>query len=187
VARLFSALYPPDDARADLAEALMEALTQAPGEPDGRLRWAPPRRWHVTLGFFGDDDDPHRRIRWLRRRLAGRSAPTLRIAGSGTFPGVFWVGIEPAGPSDQVCLATLAQAAGAGRRGYHPHLTLARWNPRQRAGRGEQGRGKPAVQDLLAGYNGPWFTPGEVLLVRSDLGASGPTYQTIERVPLSGA
>ena len=176
MARLFSALVPPDLVRAGLAAAL--------GEPGGGLRWSPADRWHVTLGFFGDDDDPDRRIKWLRRRVAGRPAPTLRIAGSGSFPGVFWAGIEPAGPLDQVKLTKLAQAAGAGRRGFHPHLTLARWNPRRRA---DQGAGKLAVPDFLAGYTGPWFTPGEVLLVRSELGARGPAYQTIERVPLSGA
>ena len=185
--RLFSALRPPDEVCADLENALAGAQNQ----PGAALRWTPVERWHVTLGFFGDDDDPDRRIKWLTRRVTGRPAPRLRIAGSGTVPGVLWAGIESAASPDEVKLTKLAQAAGAGRRGYRPHLTLARWSARQRSDQrsdqGEPGRRKPDVPAALTGYTGPWFTPVEVLLVRSDLGVSGPAYQTIERVPLSGA
>ena len=182
--RLFSAIVPAEPVLADLVARLAAAdvpNTGATAGPDGDgrdgggLRWIPAERWHITLGFFGDDDDPVRRATWLRRRLAGRGAPTLRLAGGGTFSGVFWAGVQPADEPDRVALARLAQAAGAGRRGYHPHLTLARW-------RG----GRPEWPTVLDGYTGPWFTPGEVSLVRSEFGASGPAYHTIERFPLAG-
>ncbi|HEY0804030.1 MAG TPA: 2'-5' RNA ligase family protein, partial [Pseudonocardiaceae bacterium] len=74
MARLFSALVPPAAALDHLAGWLPD---QAP------VRWTPPERRHVTLGFFGDDDDPDRRAKWLRRRVTGRPAPTIRLAGGG--------------------------------------------------------------------------------------------------------
>jgi 2'-5' RNA ligase len=166
VTRLFSAILPPGPVLDELASRL--------GEPgSGELRWIPRERWHLTLGFFGDDDDETRRTKWLRRRLAGRTAPRLRLAGAGSFPGAFWAGVQT---TDRVALDKLAQAAGAGRRGYTPHLTLARW-------RGPA----PRLPELLTGYTGEWFTPVEVALLRSDPGSHGPVYRLVERVPLAGA
>jgi len=162
MARLFSALVPPEPAIADLA-AQVDAV--AGSLPD--LRWTAVRAWHVTLGFFGDGDDPTRRSAWLRRRVAGRLAPRLRLAGSGLFPGVLWIGAEPDQAGDGVALARLAQAAGAGRRNFHAHLTVARWRaPVDRA----------AVATTLSDYSGPWFAPDHVVLFRSDPGPGGPVY-----------
>ncbi|HEY0807234.1 MAG TPA: RNA 2',3'-cyclic phosphodiesterase, partial [Pseudonocardiaceae bacterium] len=66
-----------------------------------------------------------------------------------------------------------------GRRGFHPHLTLARW----RSG----GPDKEALIALFVGYTGPWFTPAEVLLMRSELGSGGPTYTMVASLPLAHA
>lgn len=150
------------------------------------VRWTSSDRWHITLGFFGDDDDPDRRAKWLRRRVAGRPAPTLRLADAGTFPGVLWVGARTEGDADARRLAGLAQAAGAGRqddrRRFHPHLTLARW----RSG-GPDGPDREALIALFVGYTGLWFTPTEVRLMRSELGSGAPTYTTVESLPLAHA
>jgi 2'-5' RNA ligase len=192
VARLFSALVPPAPVLDHLAGWLAEHPIDAP------LRWGPRDRWHVTIGFFGDDDDPDRRTKWLRRRVAGRLAPALRLAGAGTFPGVLWVGVRPDTETDARRLATLGQAAGAGRAvssppaparpgrtAFHPHLTLARW----RSGTPD----RDALIAVFAGYTGPWFTPDELLLMRSDFGmrgehgSGGPTYTTVDRLPLASA
>lgn len=167
--RLFSALVPPAAVVDHLVGRLADHMPDLPPE----MRWIPVQRWHVTLGFFGDDDDPVRRTRWLRRRTEGRPAPRLRLAGGGTFPGVLWAGVVAA---DERRFAQLARAAGAGRRGYRPHLTLARW----RSGRPE----KDVLAAVLAGYSGPWFTPEAVLLMRSEAGQGGPTYTAVERLPL---
>jgi hypothetical protein len=46
---------------------------------------------------------------------------------------------------------------------------------------------------VFAGYTGPWFTPDQLLLMRSDLGmrselgSGGPTYTTVDRLPLASA
>ncbi len=170
--RLFSALVPPAPVLDDLAGWLPARTAGLPPE----LRWTPRQRWHITLGFFGDDDDPVRRAKWLRRRAEGRPAPTLRLAGGGTFPGVLWAGVQT---RDDRLLAQLARAAGAGREGFRPHLTLARW----RSGRAD----KDVLTAAVAGYTGDWFTPDAVLLVRSDNTSGGPTYTTVDRLPLAAA
>lgn len=171
--RLFSALVPPAAAVDHLVTWLGERTAGLPPELRATLRWTPVQRWHVTFGFFGDDDDPVRRTRWLRRRASGRPAPTLRLAGGGTFPGVLWIGVST---DDERRFAQLARAAGAGRRDYHPHLTVARW----RNGRPE----RDALTAAVAGYSGPWFTPDAVVLLRSEPGQGGPTYTMVERLPL---
>jgi 2'-5' RNA ligase len=137
------------------------------GPPE--LRWTSVDKWHVTFGFFGDDDDPVRRTRWLRRRTQGRPAPTLRLAGGGTFPGVLWSGVQT---RDNRLLGQLAQAAGAARRGFRPHLTVAYWKgPLERA----------ALAQLLSGYTGPWYTPDALVLLCSE----NQTYTTVDRLPLA--
>lgn len=169
--RLFSALVPPVDVLDHLLDHLVRA--EVPG-----LRWVPVERWHVTLGFFGDGDDPVNRTKWLRRRAEGRPAPTLRLAGGGTFPGALWTGVLT---GDERLLAQLARAAGAGRREYRPHLTLARW----RQGRPVVPPDTAALVERLDRYTGPWFTPDAVVLLRSEQGPAGPTYTTVERLPLA--
>jgi RNA 2',3'-cyclic 3'-phosphodiesterase len=170
--RLFSALVPPTEAVEHLAAWLAEHTAGLPAE----LRWEPVERWHITLGFFGDGDDPVSRTKWLRRRAEGRPAPTLRLVGAGTFPGVLWAGVTT---TDERLLAQLARAAGAGRRNFTPHLTLARW----RTGQPE----KNMLTNAFAGYSGPRFTPDAVSLMRSETGAGGLTYTTLERLPLARA
>jgi RNA 2',3'-cyclic 3'-phosphodiesterase len=179
VTRLFSAIAPPAAALAELAGPVRAAAAAAPGG----LRWSPAERWHVTLGFYGDDDDESGRAGWLRARVTGLPAPRLRLAGAGTFDGVLWAGVRTAHAAR---LAELAEAAGASiaaggnGREFTPHLTLARW-PRGRLGRGE----RAALVNSLADLAGTEFTPREVLLVRSETGPAGPRYTTIDRVPLA--
>jgi 2'-5' RNA ligase len=167
VARLFSAIIPSAEAIGHLAARDRPDL---PG-----LRWTPPERWHVTLGFFGDDDDPRRRGNWLTRRATGLAAPRLRLAGSGMLGTVLWVGVAPDTDIDRAALAKLARAGGAGRRGFRAHLTVARW----RTGVPDRRR----LRELFAGYAGPWFTPAELVLMES----AHSTYTPLLRLPLTGA
>lgn len=169
--RLFSAIVPPADVVDHLAAELERVAGPAAELAD--VRWIPADRWHVTLGFFGDDDDTVRREKWLRRRATNLPAPQLRVVGAGTFAGLLWAGVET---TDDVQLAKLARAAGAGRRGYQPHVTLARW----RTGNPD----RDALAGLFTGYCGPWFRPADLRLIRSDPGATGPTYSTVATLPL---
>jgi RNA 2',3'-cyclic 3'-phosphodiesterase len=177
--RLFTALWPPDEAVRHLASAVEELPPQRLAEATEGLRkfrFVPSERWHLTLCFHGDDADQQ----WLTDRLERRMArtdvdpPRLRLAAAGVFRGVLWVGAEPAGESDETALRALARAAGGDPRSFRAHMTVARWS----AGR--------ADRDLLPGlfeqYVGPWWSAGEVALVRSDQGRGGPVYSTAHRV-----
>jgi small subunit ribosomal protein S15 len=133
--RLFSALWPPGHAVAGLDRALDE-LAMPPA-----ARAVRPENWHLTLCFYGQSD-PAQHITQLNTGLAGLAAPTLRLAGAGTFGQVLWVGVQPVTDADRAALAAIAEAAGATDR-FHPHLTVARWR------RGRPGR---AVVQLLQGF-----------------------------------
>ncbi|MBN9790420.1 MULTISPECIES: 2'-5' RNA ligase family protein [unclassified Pseudonocardia] len=162
--RLFTALWPPPEAVAALTRALDEV---PPRLPDG-ARPTDPSTWHVTLCFHGDDD-PDTRASALDDALARAVAPRLRIAGTGTFPGVLWAGVEESG--GPVLPGLAARAGATGPRPYRPHVTLARWDRRR-------GDATVAGDGIAAG---PWWTPGEAVLVRSDPGAR---YTVVHRVPL---
>ncbi|WP_016699484.1 RNA 2',3'-cyclic phosphodiesterase [Actinoalloteichus spitiensis] len=172
--RLFTALWPPDDVVRDLAAALRrggEAVDPVPGRP------VPRREWHVTLGFHGEVAEPARRAAGLRAALVGRRAPRLRIAGAGVFPGVLWAGVESAGPEDQAALSALVAAVGeADPAEFRPHVTVARWSR----------RAAPDVTAAVAAlqpYTSRWWTPEEVLVVRSDAGERS-RYSAYQRIAL---
>lgn len=105
----------------------------------------------------------------MRRRAAGRLAPTLRLAGGGTFPYVLWMGVQT---RDDRLFRQLAKAAGV-ERDYRPHLTVARW----RSGTADNS----TLAGPLTAYSGPWFIPTEFILFRSE----NHTYTTVERLPLA--
>jgi 2'-5' RNA ligase len=167
VARLFSAVVPP--------EPVLDQLAGALGPIDRPLRAEPRAGWHVTLGFYGDGEDPGTRLAWLQDALSGLAAPRLRLHGRGTFPGVGWVGVQ----ADQT-LDRLALAAGAGvGRPHKAHLTIARWRPQeQRAGQ--------AALSTVTGYRSQWWTATEVALMASVRTGAGSRYTVVGRVPLAG-
>ncbi|MTD54103.1 RNA 2',3'-cyclic phosphodiesterase [Amycolatopsis pithecellobii] len=160
---LFSAVLPPPQ----VAESLRMYLEPLWAE-DPAPRWVPPAQWHVTLGFYGQDD-PATRIPWLTSALTGRRAPMVRLEGAGTFAHVLYVGVA----GDE--LTELAAAAGAGdERPYLPHLTVAR--TREEA---------PAeLERRLSGFVSEPWTATEVVLMRSDRTRAGARYSVLARVPL---
>lgn len=167
MARLFSALVPPAPVLDQLAAAL--------GPIDPPLRAENRAGWHITLGFYGDGDDPATRSAWLAEALDGMAAPRLRLHGAGTFPRVGWVGVQ----ADQA-LDRLARAAGAGaERPYQPHLTVARWRTE------EQEAGRAALQAVEA-HDSEWWVATEVALLVSARTAEGVTYTPVGRCPLNG-
>ncbi len=160
--RLFTALWPPAEALDALDEALA-GLASWPG-----WRPVPRERRHLTLAFHGDDDPARRAVEL--DRLTGATAPRLRLAGSGSFTGVLWAGLET---DHAAALDALVAGAGADPSGYVGHLTLARRSGRR--------RGRPALPDLPPG---PWWVPREVLLVASERDAGRLRYRPVHRVPL---
>lgn len=175
MARLFSAIELPDEVRAELAGRLAEVRDRAPD-----LRWAPPERWHITLGFYGDHDDADRRIAWFREQAATQRASRVRLSGGGRFPGVLWVGVHTTDPALRALATALVDPPDQA--DFVPHVTVARW----RRGRGGSARAGAAAA-ALDGYRGRWWPTNEVVLFRSDLTPEGPVYTPVDRVVLSGA
>jgi 2'-5' RNA ligase len=163
--RLFTALWPP-------AAAVDHLAARLPDRWPAGVRPTPASRWHLTLCFHGDDADPEACAERLGG-LAGSVAPTLRLAGSGSFPGVLWVGVRPRDAADARALTVLAAAAGADPDAFRAHVTVARWR---------RGMAPPAA--VLTGYRGPEWIADEVALVASETGAGGPRYQTLHRIHL---
>ena len=164
---LFSALLPPDDVVAAIAEVL--------GEPGDGLRWEPPERWHVTLAYYGEDD-VETRAAWLGERLAGRKAVDVRLEKAATFPGVLWLTV--AGTE----LTPLAHAAGAGAepRPYRAHLTLARF-PREEPGLAAR------WTERLTNFASPSWRATEVALMTSEREPGGPRYRVARSFELNRA
>lgn len=180
--RLFTALRPSEEAVRHLAGAIADLDGDHVAEVTSGLRkfrFTAAERWHLTLCFHGDDADPRRVVDRLDRRVAqvGARAPDLRLAGSGTFRGVLWIGVEPAAEVDRGALDDLVRAAGGDPHGFRAHLTIARWAS------GNADRRSPA--ELLAGYTGPWWTPGELAVMRSDQGEGGTAHRAVHGVALT--
>ena len=163
--RLFTALWPP-------AVAVDHLAARLPDRWPAGVRPTPASRWHVTLCFHGDDADPEACAERLVG-LAGSVAPTLRLAGSGSFPGALWVGVRPREAADARALTALAAAAGADPAAFRAHVTIAQWR-----------RCVAPPAGVATGYRGPEWTADEVALVASHVGADGPRYQTLRRIHL---
>jgi 2'-5' RNA ligase len=180
--RLFFAVDPPEEARADLERALAP-LRGVPGAP----RWSTPDRWHLTLLFLGavPADLVAPLVTAAAPAVAAAPAMTLRLAGGGRFgslrrPQVAWAGLD----GDVRPLVDLAgRLAGVARtlglpvedRPFRAHLTLGRWRPRQPA--------DGSLPDGLAAYRGPAWPVTEVRLLDSHLGPS-PRYDTVAAWPV---
>lgn len=168
--RLFTALWPPADAVADLL-----AHTGV-GPPPRGWRAVDPATWHVTLAFHGEAD-PGVLARRLDRTARGMPAPPLRIGGAGSFPGVRWAGVEAEEPG---ALTRLVAAAGGAEDRFVAHITVLR--ALRRPGPGAD----PDPPLPWAEHRGPWWCPADVLLVSSELARGGSRYRVVHRVALNG-
>jgi RNA 2',3'-cyclic 3'-phosphodiesterase len=177
VPRLFSAVELPDFVAADLEARLSKVRPDA-----AALRWLAPENWHITLGFYGNREHADRRGAWLRRRASGLAAPRLRLASAGGFPGVLWIGVEPANRAAERALLAVAAAARPDvgtEEEFRPHVTVARW----RRGPDRNPLAERAAI-ALGDYAGPWWIPRELVMFSSQLKAEGSVYVAVERIPL---
>ena len=139
-------------------EHLLAALTGG--------RTTNPEQWHLTLAFLGDRDDELDVLDALTRI---EHAPfSLQIAGSGTFPGVEWAGVDGDLTALRELAADVAVACRVPQTVYRPHVTYAR-------------RGRAA---LPRDYLGPAWTVASIDLVHSVLGA-GADHRVLASVPLT--
>jgi RNA 2',3'-cyclic 3'-phosphodiesterase len=162
MARLFLAVWPPPD--------LIEQLDGLPRQDQPGVRWVPPANWHVTVRFLGDAEPSD-----VHASLAGVSLP----AATAVFgPVVRRLGkralVVPVAGLEELASAVGTATADVGEPPgplpFNGHLTLARLRPR-------------AMCDLAGTPITAEVRVAEIVLVRSDLGPEGATYQVIDRRP----
>lgn len=162
--RLFTSLVPSQDAVEHLATAL--ATVDGP-------QWIDRDKWHITLCFHGEGDDPVARAARLRERASTLRPIRLRLASAGVFGEVLWIGVESDDALAEAAAAVRDHAPGhVERHGFTPHLTVA--------------RGKSLDVVPLLGYKGPWWTSSELVLFRSERTPEGYRYSAVDAVLLRG-
>ncbi|MEU8139420.1 RNA 2',3'-cyclic phosphodiesterase [Streptodolium elevatio] len=182
--RLFIAVAPPDDAKAELADALAPVYEAHP-----RLRRNRIEDWHITLAFLGElpsDVVPALRTA-LEAVAASHPALELELSGAGHFDDrVLWCGLrgEVAGLHRLASAARAAVAASGVRfddRPLSPHLTLAR-------ARRDNPDGVPQAAAELSGFTGRPWRAERLHLVGSNFGRGpGPIrYRDVASWPLTG-
>lgn len=177
--RLFIALRPPPAIRDLLADA-MDGVPSA--------RWQDDDQLHLTLRFIGKVDRPMAEDIAAALGQVHAPAPTVRIAGVGTFDrrgrvDTLWAGVAPHDALahlhrkvDQACgRAGLSPEP----RAYLPHITLARLPGS--AGRAPEIAGWRAVH---AGLSSAPFAMEHLVLYQSHLGHGGASYEPVMRWPL---
>lgn len=153
-------------------------------------RWVRPENLHLTLRFLGDvDAETAGALAETLRRVAHQAAPfTYCLRGGGCFPSskrarVLWVGVEPVPDALRRLHAAVEGAVrGLGfepeRRGFQPHLTIARLK--------SPDRGVGDVVAALAGVEYGDTEVSELVLFESRLSPRGAAYHALERFPLGG-
>ncbi|MGE0788209.1 MAG: RNA 2',3'-cyclic phosphodiesterase [Sandaracinaceae bacterium] len=178
--RIFFALALPEDVRAACA-ALRRPLEGA--------RWIAPELLHLTLRFLGEIDDAS--VARLSFAVAARAAPIapfeVELAGMGTFGRPARVVYLRAWPRDRlerlahaVDSACLSEGAPQDPKPFRPHVTIARL--RAAPDRSEL----DALRSDAATFVRR-FQAEHVHLVRSTLRSDGPTYETLEELPLGAS
>jgi len=173
-ARVFFALWPPPEVARKLA-AVADSFAQCAGGRPTREATV-----HLTLAFIGDV--PLERLPDLERAARNVRAEafdlTLDQFGLWHHNRIFWAGcsaVPPALIELASALSAALQAAGFdvadARRTFTPHMTLVR-------------KVKALEMPLPPGQTLPWRCT-KFVLVRSQLSASGSSYQTLAEFSLS--
>jgi 2'-5' RNA ligase len=188
--RLFVAVELNEEWRAAALDARARIEARLDAEVQRALRWVAPDLLHVTLRFLGEYPDAE--LPRLLDALAERVREVelvLELTGVGTFGQgarlrTAWLGLG--GDLEQlrrVADAIETAVAGAGaqpsRGGFAPHVTLAR--VRERTPAEARRRIAPALADVEV--HAEPLRVQQVALVRSHLGAGGPRYEVLERLP----
>jgi 2'-5' RNA ligase len=175
--RLFVAIRPPEDIR----DLLLDAM-----EASADFRWQDDEQLHLTLRFVGEVERPVADD--LAAELSRVHAPPfdLRIAGTGRFEqrssGALWAGVEPREPvaalAAKVERASIAIGLEPERRGFHPHITLARW-------KGRRSREIASFLERTRGLASEPFEVRDFTLFESRLSRHGAHYESVTSYPLA--
>jgi len=178
--RLFVAVEVPEDVRAGLAEAVARVRERFP-----KARWVPPQNQHVTLKFLGSTYP--RLVEWVTETVADvaldRPSFVSRVEGLGAFPNarrarVLWAGLDDAGRGLARLAAGLDEALAREftpeKRGFTPHLTVARFDP------------PIGLDPLEVRYKSESFEIDQIVLFQSYLRRPAPVYEPLGTYPLRG-
>ncbi|MGQ9492413.1 MAG: RNA 2',3'-cyclic phosphodiesterase [Anaerolineae bacterium] len=185
----------------ELDEALKNVLRQVQGElkraPVSRIgRWVSPDGIHLTLKFLGNvSTERVPEITQALERSCRSFAPfTIALSQPGFFPNahrlrVVWVGVTgDVGTLQQLQHAVETELNALGfapeKRGFQPHLTLARIRDYARPNEREEMAKRIAAIQVDTSIE---MLVREVHLMRSDLRPSGAVYTRLATVPLGRA
>jgi 2'-5' RNA ligase len=145
-------------------------------------RWSEPESWHITLQFLGATGvDQYSRLIAQLRAIRSPKVP-VQLGGLGVFDrtGIFFVDVQVSPQlADLQKLVTSATAPCgfvAESRPYHPHITLARFEGKNRA------QNLPDTSAPAPQFSG--FVASEFLLYESVLAPAGDRYAVRGRFPL---
>jgi 2'-5' RNA ligase len=166
MARLFIAVWPPEEVVADL---------MAMRRKDQRgVRFLPPENWHVTLRFLGEahvDEVADALDRTHLEACAARLGPGVDVLGERSL-------VLPVAGVDARAADVAATTAAIGeppRKRFVGHLTLAKVRPRS------------PLPDLVGALVQASFDVDEVALVASTLRPEGARYETVGTWPTTTA
>lgn len=189
--RIFCAVKIPPDVCATVIEHI-ESLRRTAISIAHKARWERVDKLHLTLKFFGNVES--RRVpdltNAITRAALSVSPFELKIEGAGAFPPlgsprVLWLGVTDASGElarlqnrieDECANENFAREA----RAFQSHLTIARTD-RMRA---------PDIRELArlhteTVFNAISFLVSEIVIMRSDLGAGGSHYTSLERINIT--
>ncbi len=172
------------------SEGLQEGLAN-----EKHIRWVRPGNIHLTLKFLGEVSPE--RLDSIKSRLleavAGQPPFDLEAGGFGCFPSrerprVLWVGVvDPTGVLGRLQSMLERSLESLGFRPetkpFHPHLTLGRV---RKGLRREEMRELAAELAKVEVQHLAGWTVEDVVLFRSDLSPSGPTYTRLAAYLLEG-
>jgi 2'-5' RNA ligase len=177
--RLFAAVEIPEEIRGALAEAVKPVRERFP-----KARWVPIQNQHVTVKFLGSTYP--RLVDWVTGSIStatGHHAPfPTRVEGLGAFPNahrarVLWAGLHDGdGRLERLAAAldeALAREFAPEKRGFTPHLTVARFNP------------PVGLGPLELAFESEPFEIDRIVLFRSHLRRPAPVYEPIGTFPLA--
>lgn len=181
--RVFAALPLPEAAVKELSSSVAPLRKEHP-----QLRWVSPSAYHLTLYFFGEVEGEA--LSSLRKAFAlpglRRSPISAKLGPLGQFPPagnprVVWVGLSEDQGSLQAYWELFQSAVSPlgwepERRGFTPHVTLARSSGSRISPGWDSGVRLP--ESL--------FSIHELVLFQSILGRGGAEYVPLERVIFDG-
>jgi 2'-5' RNA ligase len=163
MARLFIAVWPPEEVVAD--------LTALHRKDQRGVRFVVPESWHITLRFLGEvrPDDVRAALEgWSMPAATVRLGPAVDVLAERAL-------VLPASGLDDIADEVAERTAHLGeppRKRFIGHLTLARVKPYAQMPR------------VLGSMLDTEFLADEVALVQSRLDPAGARYETIDTWPL---